>query len=70
MLHDVGFTFMYDRYEYKVIHRNENKNRISIERLPGEIKQLSINEIIKIEGNIYRVSYINSGKERITLDLL
>lgn len=56
--------------EYRVIYKNKEKNRISIIPIGDFVRLPQIKEIIKINNDVYKVSYINSGQKRITLDLV
>lgn len=67
---DIDYTFMDTRQEYKVIYKNIGKNRISIIPIGDDSRLPEIGEIIKINNDIYKVSYIHAGKKRITLDLV
>lgn len=67
---DIDYTFMDTRQEYKVIYKNVEKNRIYIIPIGDDIRLPEIGEIIKINNDIYKVSYIHHGKKRITLDLV
>jgi hypothetical protein len=67
---EVGLTFMDLSQEYRVVFKNDEKNRISIEPIGDFIRMPQLNEKIIIDNTYYIVTYIKEGQKRITLDLI
>lgn len=70
MMVDVGDTFMDLAQEYRVVHKNEEKNRISITPIGDFVRIPLLKERITINSQYYKVTYIHLGKGRITLELI
>jgi len=73
---EIGQTFMYSEKEYKIIFKNEKKDRLIIQPIvfgddliiyPKINEIIEISELDKFERIRFKVSYINEGQKRITL---
>lgn len=67
---EVGDTFMDLAQEYKIVFKNEEKNRISIIPIGDFIRIPYLQEKIIIDNEYYKVTYIHQSTKRITLDLM
>jgi len=67
---EVGTTFMARGQEYRIVHKNEEKNRISIEPIGKITDILQLNEKLEIDNLFYKVMYIKEKQKRVALDLI
>lgn len=67
-LMETGFTFMDLSQEYKVIYKNDEKNRISIIPIGDFVRMPILKEKMVIDSDYYIVTYIHEGQKRITLE--
>ena len=65
---EIGKTFMYSGIEYRIIYINSKKETINVELVElKDNKFPEINKRIIIDKANFIVTYINKGKNRITL---
>jgi len=67
---EIGLIFMYMGNEFKIIHKDDKKNRINIEAIGDNYYLPEINDKIEIEKIIFKVIYVHKGKKRISLELV
>jgi hypothetical protein len=66
---EIGQTFMAARIEYKIIFINQKKKRINLELVEYKNENFPpIGQRIKIRDDIFIVTYINQGKNRISIE--
>ena len=65
-----GTTFMTQGQEFRVVYKNEEKNRIAVQPIDKITWMPRINLLLLIENVYYKTIYIHSGKNRITLELV
>jgi len=63
---ELGKTFMYNGIEYRVNYINHEAGRFGLEQISEKVNH-EINQKIKIDDNFYKVVYIHSGKNRISI---
>jgi hypothetical protein len=63
---EIGKTFMYNGIEYRVNFINNEAGRFGLEQI-GEKVNHEINQKIKIDDELYKVVYVHSSKNRISI---
>ena len=65
---EIGKTFMYNGVEYRINHIGDKFNRIGLEQVGDDKVDHSVNQIIKIDDVSFKIIYIHTGKNRISIE--
>lgn len=67
---EIGKTFMFNGIEYRVNFINEKNASFTVGQIDEKVAFHEVGQILKIDEKPYKIIYIHSSKNRISLRLL